>query len=187
MESFTQRLFFALWPDDAVRTKLTAALRLLTPQVSARWIRPENLHMTLVFLGDVETERLEAVKAAADAVRAQSFELRLDRIDYWRRPQVICLTPSAVCEPLEELATGLSLRLRSEGFDLEKRPFRAHLTLARKAPRLPADCRLEKSIIWKSTSFALVESSQDNRGSHYTILHSWPLGGEAVAPPNGTA
>ena len=64
MDKTAKRLFFALWPEDSTRAELTAAMRRLQPEVTARWVMPENLHMTLAFLGDVETDDLEGVGAA---------------------------------------------------------------------------------------------------------------------------
>ncbi|MDD5035876.1 MAG: RNA 2',3'-cyclic phosphodiesterase [Methylococcaceae bacterium] len=170
----TQRLFFALWPEDSIREALVAAMERLKSAASARWIRSENLHMTLAFLGDVETHRLDDLKAAANAVGSPGFTLRLDRIEWWRKPEVICLTPSTPSATLDRLAADLAANLRAVGFTLETRPYRAHLSLARKTVHLPPDSRLLHPITWTSSSFALVESRP---GSDYTILQSWPLSG----------
>jgi 2'-5' RNA ligase len=175
MDKATKRVFFALWPDGPTRIALTAAKVQLQPQVTARWIRPENLHMTLAFLGDVETERQEGLVKAADAVRSHRFALQFDRIEYWRKPQVICLLPSVFPAVLGQLAGDLAAQLRNAGFELEKRPYRAHLTLARKAACPPSDVRLNQPILWQSNAFVLVESDRDTPGSHYTVLKSWPL------------
>jgi 2'-5' RNA ligase len=170
-----KRVFFALWPEDTTRSALTAATARLEPQVAARWIRPENLHMTLAFLGDVETERLQGLAQAADAVRSHRFAVRLDRIEYWRKPQLICLTPQAPPAVLGQLAADLATRLGDAGFALDKRPYRAHLTLARKAVCPPAYALLDPPVLWQPTALALVESDRDTQGAHYTVLKSWPL------------
>ncbi len=175
MEKFKQRLFFAVWPQESARKEIAAVQNRLKPDLPARWVRPENLHMTLAFLGEVEPERLASLKAAADRVSFAGFELVLDQIEHWRRPQVLCLTTSGICEPLTRLAVDLARNLLSEGFELERRPFSAHLTLARKVFHPPAETLLEKPIHWKSSSFALVESVQDDRGSNYINLQAWPL------------
>jgi len=175
MATKLRRLFFALWPEQSARPGATAAISLLAPKLAARWIRPANLHITLAFLGDVETERLGAAQAAADAVDSSSFELCLDTLEHWRKPQVLCLTPSTLPPNLERLAADLGRQLKAAGFALEQRPYRPHLTLARKATHLPADACLVQPILWKSTGFVLVESRQDGRGSSYGILKTWPL------------
>lgn len=170
-----QRLFFALWPEDSARLAAEAAIQRLRPLLAARWVRPENLHVTLAFLGDVADERLGALRAAADSVQASGFTLSLDTLEHWRKPQILCLSPFAAAPPLERLAADLSGRLRAAGFALDDRPFRAHLTLARSAAYVPADARLEQPILWPAGRFVLVASTQDHLGSHYAILRAWPL------------
>ena len=175
MATTLRRLFFALWPEESARNQASEAIGLLKPGLAARWIRPANLHITLAFLGDVETERLDAAQTAADAVDSPGFEMCLDTLEHWRKPQVLCLTPSALPPTLPRLAADLGDRLKAAGFQLEQRPYRPHLTLARKATYLPADTRLTQPIPWKSTGFVLVESHQDSRGASYGILKTWPL------------
>lgn len=170
-----RRLFFALWPEASARDDLACAMQGLKPRLAARWVKPQNLHITLAFLGDVETARLDAAMAAADRVQAPGFELMLDRIEYWRRPQVLCLSPTVTASALERLAADLAGQLREAGFELDLRPYRAHLTLARDAQSLPADARLEQPIRWQSTTFVLAESRLDRQGVFYGILKSWPL------------
>jgi len=170
-----KRLFFALWPEAAVRVALAATRQRFKPKLPARWIRPDHLHITLAFLGEVETGRLAAAQAAAASVRAEAVELVLDRVEYWRKPQILCLTPAAACPALERLAAGLAGQLQAAGFKLDKRPFRAHLSLARDAACPPDEVRLESAIVWRSDAFSLVESRQDKRGACYTPLQSWPL------------
>jgi 2'-5' RNA ligase len=57
IEGKSARLFFALWPDDAVRARLTGVVDSLRRTVSGKWVKPDNLHITLAFLGDIESER----------------------------------------------------------------------------------------------------------------------------------
>ena len=176
MHKLNQRLFFALWPSHSTRTALAEAQQLLKPSFKAQWVNPNNLHITLAFLGSVEAEKVALANAAADAVGGRPFELLLDCIDYWRKPRILCLTAGTTPTELEQLAGDLAGNLRAAGFELDKRPFRAHLTLARKAPYLPlADARLEWAIPWKSTAFVLVESIKGPDGSRYSVIKSWEL------------
>lgn len=175
MATAKQRLFFALWPEDSARLAAEAAIQRLRPLLAARWIRPENLHITLAFLGDVADERLGALLAAADSVQASGFTLSLDTLEYWRKPQILCLRPSTMPEPLQALADGLAGTLKTAGFALDGRPYRAHLTLARDAAYLPVNARLEQPILWPTGRFVLVASTQDRLGSRYAILREWPL------------
>ncbi len=183
MANLNLRLFFALWPADTVRKELMANTESWRPQLAAHWIKPANLHITLAFLGDVDAGRLGEAQAAADAVGAEGFELSLDTLEHWRKPKILCLTPTVTPAPLTQLARDLAARLTEAGFDLDQRPYRPHLTLARKAAYLPADASLTKPIPWKASEFVLVESRQDSRGSFYGILKTWPLRGSPGQAP----
>lgn len=176
MEPLKHRLFFALWPEADTREALAGIIQPLKPRLAARWVRPQNLHITLAFLGDVEAERLDAVDAAADHIQAPRFELSLDTMEYWRRPQILCLSPSVPAPALGQLAADLASQLRTAGFALETRPYRAHLTLARNARGLPVDAQLEQPVRWQATAFVRVESTQDSRGTCYRLRKTWPLG-----------
>ena len=175
MANDQHRLFFALWPEIATRNELADLSNRLRSNTPARWIRPENLHITLAFLGDVEKGRIKSLASAASEVEPRGVKFKLDRIEHWRKPQVICLTAAERSGVLDDLATDLTSRLRNAGFILENRPFLAHLTLARKAVAHATEIRLQETIVWKSREFVLVESTHHPEGSLYTTLSSWPL------------
>ncbi len=171
-----QRLFFALWPDPAVRAAL-AALSARVRLRQGRWVRPENLHVTLVFLGAVDARRRACVEAAADAVRAGAVSIALDRTGWWRRPQVLWAGSSATPEPLRELVRQLQAGCEACGFPREARAFQVHATLARKVFTEPPAFAFEP-IPWRVADFALVESALTPTGSEYKVLRTWPLAAE---------
>jgi len=170
------RLFFALWPGDALRRSLAVRMAALVPPGTGRAQRPDQLHLTLEFLGAVPELRVPAAKEAAAAVRAAPFDLVFDDLEYWRRPQVLCLVAREIPQALAELVQGLRAGLAARGFDTERRPYRAHLTLARKVGRPPALAPTEP-VHWPATEFALVESITERTGSVYRQLETWPLAG----------
>jgi 2'-5' RNA ligase len=180
------RLFFALWPDERVRAELAAVVERLKRSTSARWVQTEKLHMTLAFLGYVQPDRLDAlIEAAGNATNSSPFDLVLDRTEFWRGPGIICLGASSAPDALKILAAELAKNLRVTGFELETRPFRAHLTLARKARRLPADFEFADPVHWSVGSFCLIESRQEQAGSSYVVLRSWDLAGVVRTMPAG--
>lgn len=182
------RLFFALWPDECVRGELVAVLGRLQESVAARWVSPDKLHMTLAFLGEVQADRVGALtEAAGNGLMVPAFELKLDRLEFWRRPGIVCLGSSSPPAPLMELATALARNLRTAGFELEKRPFKVHLTLARRARNRPPDLELIDPVLWPVSSFALVESQLDRKGSAYFSLRSWALAGAPRTMPNSVS
>ena len=168
------RLFFALWPSDAVRSSLAPRIRALQPHGVGRRQRPDQWHLTLEFLGPLPAARMADARTAADAVRGTACELRLDAVEYWRRPEVLCLvareTPPLLTDLVRQLRDALALR----GFQPESRPFRAHLTLARKVQH-PVTVGPFEPLPWPVEAFALVESVTDRAGSVYTPLVTWPL------------
>jgi len=172
----TRRLFFALWPDEALRASLASRIRALVPPGVGRLQQPEQLHLTLEFLGAVAESRLDAVRAAASAVRAGRCEVVLDRVAFWRRSSVLCLLASRTPPALEGLVDELRCALGVNGFDTETRPYRAHLTMARKVRR-PVSLPPPDPVTWPVAEFTLVESRTDPAGSIYTVLQTWSLPG----------
>lgn len=179
----TLRLFFALWPDEAVRASLAQYIETLKQTATARWVEPENLHITLAFLGGVNEDQLPLVDRIGDGIDGQSFELTLDRIDFWPKRGIVWLSPSSTPAVLENLANGLTAELKRAGFVMENRPYRAHLTLARKAhPRSISSRVLDNPIRWNVGSFCLIESHLSRMGSRYRVRKSWNLSGFQAIP-----
>ena len=170
----TQRLFFALWPDPALQQRLAQAAAALLPHDAGRRVREENLHCTLVFLGAVEAAQRLCLEDAASLVRAEPFTLMLDRLGYFRRPQVAWLGCTTIPAALQALVAGLSYGAASCGFPPEQRPYAVHLTVARKLRRDPGRLPL-MPIAWPVRQFALMESVSESDGVHYRPLRYWDL------------
>ena len=169
------RLFFALWPGDEFRVALGPGIRALQPDGVGRPQRPDQWHVTLEFLGPVPESKVALARDAAAGVRASPCEVVFDAVEYWRRPEVLCLVAKAVPGPLCSLVAQLRDGLAARGFEPESRPFRAHLTLARKVVHPVSPVTFEP-LRWPVGDFALVESVTDRTGSVYTPLARWPLG-----------
>ena len=112
------------------------------------------------------------MRAAADRVSCAPVAIEFDRVEHWRKPQVVCLVASRVPKGLAALVTQLRAELAAEGFAIEPRPFRPHVTLARKV-RSAADSLLDPPFSWRADGFALVRSVTDPAGSRYEPLHWW--------------
>lgn len=171
----SHRLFFAVWPSDDLRAALAPQIHALQPDGVGRPQRPDQWHVTLEFLGSVPASRVAAAREAAAQVRATSCEIRFDAVEYWRRPGVLCLLARTLPPSLDGLVQQLRSSLGEHGFQPESRPFRAHLTLARKVTH-PVTPVQFAPLQWPVTDFALVESITDRSGSIYTPLATWPLG-----------
>jgi len=169
-----QRLFFALWPEPELQQRLAQAAAALLPRDAGRRVRAENLHCTLVFLGAVEAAQRLCLEDAASLVRAEPFDLTLDRLGYFRRPQAAwlgCMKPPAA---LQALVAGLRYGAEACGFTPEQRPYEVHLTVARKLRRDPGRLPL-MPITWAVKQFALMESVSEADGVQYRPLRFWDL------------
>lgn len=172
--SASRRLFFALWPDAALRDEASRRVAALVAAAGGRPQRPDQLHVTLVFLGSVAEGRFDVVHAVGARMSGVPVSVALDRLEHWRKPQVLCLTASQVPLPLVALVEGLRTTLAAEGLPTETRPYCPHLTLARKVTRFGARTEVEP-LLWPADSITLVESRSDAQGSRYEPLASWPL------------
>jgi 2'-5' RNA ligase len=168
----SDRLFFALWPDPALRQALRARIDKIAASIEGKRQRPDQWHVTLEFLGQVPRERQPWLRAAATRVGRSPVSIEFDRVEHWRKPQVVCLVASRVPTGLAALVTQLQAELAAEGFAIEARPFRPHVTLARKV-RSAEDLLLSPPFLWQTKGFALVRSVTDPAGSHYEPLGWW--------------
>lgn len=168
----SDRLFFALWPDEPLRRTLATLIAGQMAPVDGRLQRPDQWHVTLEFLGEVPRERQPRLRAAADRVSRSPVTIEFDRVEHWRKPQVVCLVASRVPTGLEALVTQLRVALTAEGFATDVRPFRPHVTLARRV-RSATDSLLDPPFLWRADGFALVRSVTDAAGSRYEPLCWW--------------
>jgi RNA 2',3'-cyclic 3'-phosphodiesterase len=185
------RLFFAIELDDAVRVALhhaVAPLRAGEPDLA--WVRLEKLHLTMKFLGDVHAEDVERLAVAAGGVAAghRPFELTLGGVGAFpnfRRARVVWMGVES--EPrLELLHHDLELACRDAGFEVEGRPFRPHITLARiRAPltldRARSFARAARRVAYAASDevrgLSLLESTHGSGESGYRRVFAAPLGG----------
>jgi 2'-5' RNA ligase len=166
------RLFFALWPDDAVRVQLERWSRELHALCGGRATRPENLHVTLAFLGGVEDTRVAEIERAASEVAPKVVSLVLDRPGYWKNNRIAWAGASMVPPELVALVSELRGALAKSQIGFDAKPFASHVTLLRDA-REPKGMSALDPIPWKVDGFALVQSVTLPRGSRYEIRKSW--------------
>ena len=179
------RAFVALAPPSAVVAELEGYLercRALAP--SFRWVAPVGVHLTLRFLGSVESEPLAGVVALLRGIRRPPFELRLGGLGTFggRRPSVVWLDLASGREPAAALAAATEGACVAAGLEPERRPFRPHLTLACSRerfgsvlPDLPPAPDLEP---WTATDMILYESRLGGGPPVYTPLERFPLEAE---------
>ena len=173
MASGSARVFFALWPDAALRSALAELAREVAGEARGRPTAQENLHLTLAFLGDQSDRQVQALQALAGAVVSHRFQLALDEIGSFARTGIAWLGASAPQLELVALQGRLAHVLREAGFSLDERPYAPHLTLVRRAGA-PVRRALARPILWNVTSFVLA-ASDPGREPIYRVLAEWAL------------
>ncbi len=169
------RLFFALWPEVGLRTRIQQAVDKPLQIYCGYPISLHNWHTTLAFIGSVDADTMHCMQEAASQLRAEPFTLSLDYLAYWPRPKVIYLAPRAIPVPLIDLQTSLNQVLATNcGYQAEIRPYRPHLSLIRKAKDGPDDVDISP-LGWQVRSFCLIQSKTHAEGVEYEVLNSWPL------------
>jgi 2'-5' RNA ligase len=166
------RLFLAIWPDERTGAALERLAQDVAQVAQGKPVERAKIHLTLVFLGQVEKVREEAIATVAHAATdLRRCSLVLDRVGSFRRSRVGWAGASVVPAELLQLQARLESGLRGASFALEDRPYRPHLTLARKIA-LPLPIAAIEPITLACDAFALVVSE----GGSYRTLKSWMLG-----------
>lgn len=185
--SFVAVLLDASLKDEIARTQE----ELKATGADVKWVAPQTFHFTLKFLGGVEEEKIEEITQAAEAVAAQfpPFSLSLAGLGAYpdlSAPRVIWVGTGEGARDLTELAQRTEAALEPMGFEREKRPFSAHLTLGRvRSPRRrrelsqaiqqagePSFGEMQVDRIW------LMKSDLTPKGAIYTGLREMPLCGK---------
>ena len=190
------RLFVALKIPSAVRehfATLINELRALESKSSAkkpRWVRPENLHVTLKFIGHVDPALLDPIRATLAKVCSNGpVDLRFRGLGFFpnaKRPRVLW-AGTAASPNLSSLARDIDASLAKLGIPAEERAFTPHLTLARcEASAISAAIAgvVERDSArdfggLRTTQFHLIESKLKASGAEYTTLQSFVFAAEA--------
>jgi 2'-5' RNA ligase len=188
MASELNRLFFALWPTDSVRSECAQAARELKirMQPGARLSAAERYHMTLLFLGDyVAGDKQEAALRAASTVRSAPFEMKLDHAGSFRNPRDIPWWFGVRDQPpaLKTLYERLREAMIGAGVTPDRMRFTPHLTILRD-PKLALPPTAIKPINWLVNEFVLIRSRLDLKPMEYELLGRWTLtdGAQPTAP-----
>lgn len=168
------RIFFALWPNDALRDRLHRASKTIPVERPARRVPQYNLHLTLHFIGNVYFDQMACLQQQARLVKASAFEFNIDCQGYFKKPRVAWLGCSEMPTALRELHEQLGQRFQLCDYRPEARDYNPHVTVARKIDRIPARESFE-SISWAVENFALIEVRQIDNGVQYRVVETYPL------------
>jgi RNA 2',3'-cyclic 3'-phosphodiesterase len=178
--SETERLFIGVPVDESARFTL---LRQLPRNIPGKPSPPENWHFTLRFLGSTGPERRDAlIERLASTRFGSAFDLSFDRLGAFPnsgRARVLWVGAGAGHARLEGVAQKVEEIARSAGFEAEKKPFRAHLTISRmkepqsvsellaRARPVQATMRVEELILYRSRP--------GGAHSQYSVVMAFPL------------
>lgn len=193
----SQRLFFALWPDEAQRSAIARATGEAVSGCGGRPVGTASLHVTLAFLGSVPVRRRPELTVIATQVALAlpgPVTLSFDLLEHWAKPQVLCAVSSVPSPAAVSLAQQLQKLTLAAGFSPDIKPFRQHVTLARKVPRSIEPGATGKAggqaarifstgqgLTWTLNGFALVASLTGSAGPLYSVVETYTLyGGGAL-------
>jgi 2'-5' RNA ligase len=186
------RAFIAITPPEALHSAMHDVREAFRPQArSWRWIPPENVHLTLKFLGDVPAAALPSLAQAMEQAVAEQplFALRMQNLGCFpslSRPRVLWMGLEDTQGALAGIYGRLEAALAALGYASETRPFRPHLTLARARQRGDTIDRVQLGSLlnaFRGERFGefvvghlhLYRSDLRKEGAIYTILHTVPL------------
>lgn len=167
------RLFFALWPNENVREQIAAALKTFSIKAGRRVPR-SNWHMTLHFIGNTSFEEKDCLHDKAGEVRAQPFQLLVDRAGYFKKPKILWLGCQQPAKALFDLQGELGARISHCEYQPETRPYSPHITVLRKVYERP-QAQPFQPVPWRVDRFVLIESVTESDGIRYRVLEEYPL------------
>jgi 2'-5' RNA ligase len=154
------RLFVAVDPPEAVRKQLREICRDVS---GAKWTRPDQLHLTLRFIGEADAKDLARIRGALSRVSGDAFSLRFREVGRFPprgSPRILWagIEPE---DPVRRLHWQVEEALREAGVEKDPRPFSPHLTLARlrDARFGDADVFLERGRTFRTDGFPVEEFS----------------------------
>jgi 2'-5' RNA ligase len=171
------RVFFALWPDTAVRDALYRHGQALHRALGGKLTRPDSVHLTLLFLGDVAQSRLAALHRIGEVVRFAPFSMQIDTAQCWRHNDIAWVGPRRMPPELPQLVGQLEVTASEAGFAFDRRPYAAHVTLVRKAKCRRLDLA-PIDVQWPVSEFVLVRSRLQPEGSRYEVIGRWENAGK---------
>ncbi len=187
------RSFLAFEQPDGVKTVIEEVSGTLSRSgLDVRWVKTGNMHLTVVFLGSVPAEALEAMEGALSSTCSEfaPFSVSLKGLGCFpnaRNPRVLWVGLQGDTDRMARFRDSLQARLVPFGIRKEKRPFRPHLTLGRFNSFRRGDQELDRyleqysgleSPVCSLGELTLFKSDLRRTGSIYTKLKAWPLSGQ---------
>jgi len=168
------RLFIAInFPDEIKETLAAIRNTLKESALRGNFSFDNNLHLTLVFLGECDVRQVETIKAVMNGTLFPPFALRLNQVDYFKRDGGntwwIGLKEN---NSISALQADLTKRLKDKGFVLENRPYMPHITVAREVVMPAGFVKPEiRQLGFEATHIELMKSERTNGKLAYTTVY----------------
>jgi 2'-5' RNA ligase len=170
-------------PQSVLSSVRSVQDRLRSFGFQIRWVPPVNIHLTLKFLGDIQTADVEKIgnavtRSVADATPLSLFVEGVGVFPDMRRPRVLWLGISGQLDALKQLQKRLEVQLSLSGYPKERRPFRGHLTLGRIKGKIDTQklqfamdaCKDFRSSPFVASEVCLIQSRLKPAGAEYSRL-----------------
>ena len=183
----SKRIFIALDISNEAREKIARFISELKKEflhLRVSWEKPEKIHLTLKFLGDIDEEQLSKVKEAVRKIASgtKAFSLRVEKTGCFPAPKkarILWLGLTDETGTLQKLLGKLEEEMAVLGFEKEDRPFRAHLTIARlrepQRSRELVEAHLQKQfepVSFEVSQIVIYESKLQPTGSVYSVIET---------------
>ena len=177
------RYFISINVDHKLKEKISEFEQSLVKEIKFNWVDPNNLHLTLKFLDEIERDQIRALKKTLATIKENSFSLALRQLILFpspASPRVLAISLQGDLDKLSHLKKEIDEHCRVLGFSVENRSFSPHITLARIKklgevkkvyPYLNHDFALSLQV----SSFALMSSILKKEGSHYELIQEFFL------------
>ncbi|MGD9886435.1 MAG: RNA 2',3'-cyclic phosphodiesterase [Bacilli bacterium] len=162
------RTFIGIKPLDCLYDLVVVQNNLRT-QTQAHFTKPENIHLTLFFLGEIDDSQIEKVKKVFDKMVFKSFSLEINEITNFK-DMIIAKTKKNF--QLDGLYKKLKDLLMDQGFLFENRPYFSHITLARETSY---QVKKDVSYLFNVNTVTLFSSERDNNGLKYRPIGRFDL------------
>jgi len=160
------RYFFALKPDNKTRQKIVAArAHIVCP---GRWVKNENIHLTLLFLGVLTQKQLSGIVSQAHKIVVPEFSLNLTTTGGFKKAKVAWLGMDTIPEPLSLLNQQLISAALKANIAIDQQGYKPHVTLARKVVKM--EQKEIPAINWKIGDFVLFKSVSSAQGVQYQVV-----------------
>lgn len=158
------RLFIAIPLPKAIKTELgQLQKRFIQAGIRGRYIEPDQFHITLAFIGESEQEK--TIRTCLEDHPFPKIELQLDSLGHFKDLVWVGLKKDSI---LEDYVADLKQSLLAYGITVDQRPFKAHITLIRKASKIPANESLD--LFFPLDKIILYQSCFTKKGVVYTPL-----------------